>query len=367
MLSNEPDKEKSHEASYLACLLGLENKLFSDSQLRTMKVGPQNVKPDEMGPGMTTVHLIGRVWVQQDFIRLADMSATWMENNVPEEQLSHGLFTGSTQELRKLVGPLPDNEGLEPAWYLCRPGTDCDARVVADELARQPDDHDVLEQAALFFLRTGDYDQAVALQRHCVDVCPPDSDPHAMLAYSLLFKRDFAGARNEISLSHKLHPEEPIEGWLAITYFLEGNYAESAKLLAARPAQPPESPQEIILNYASLARMGRAKQAEALLAERMAKFSGTEEEHLFLLRAAGRIKDFTPKWTDSELDEADAVFYALVRAAKGDTDSARRALEITLQRGNKALPGYLGATVEMERLNAKPTEPKPEPKKKTQP
>jgi hypothetical protein len=88
---------------------------------------------------------------------------------------------------------------------------------------------------------------------------------------------------------------------------------------------------------------------------------------LFLLRAAGRIKDFTPKWTDSELDEADAVFYALVRAAKGDTDSARRALEITLQRGNKALPGYLGATVEMERLNAKPTEPKPEPKKKTQP
>jgi tetratricopeptide (TPR) repeat protein len=254
-----------------------------------------------------------------------------------------------------LLGPLPDEAALGSTWYLCRPGANCDAQIVADSLARQPDDHSVIEQAGFYFLRKRDNDRTVALFRHCVEVCQPDSgffDPHAYLAYALLFKRDFAGARSEFTLSHKLNPDDPLDGILAITYFLEGNYAEASKLLAAaRSAKAPDSPQEILLAYVCLVRLGRARQAEALLADRMEKFSGSEDEQLVLLRAVGRIKDFTPHWTTDELNQADAVLYAMVRLAKGDTDSARQALETTLQRGDKALPGFLGATIEMERLN----------------
>jgi len=358
---NEQSKEKAREASYQGCLLNLGNKTFFDSTLRTMKVAGKDVAPQDMGDGMISVHLIGRVWAQQDFIRMADLNAKWLESNSPEAQHTNGVFTGPTQELKNLLGPGPDEAAVGAIWYLCRPGADCDARVVADALARDPDDLHVIEGAGFFFLRHGDYDRSVALFRHCVEKCQPGSDsgftidPHVYLGYALLFKRDFAGARKEFMLAHKQDSKDPIEGFLAITYFLEGNYAEAHRLSGvARQAGAQDSPQEIILDYASLVRMGKAKQAEALLAERSAKFIGNDDEHLLLLRATGRIKDFTPQWKDSDVNEGDTVFYAIARAAQGDTAAARQALEATLQRGDKALPGFLGATIEMERLNARP-------------
>ena len=51
--------------------------------------------------------------------------------------------------------------------------------------------------------------------------------------------------------------------------------------------------------------------------------------------------------------------WALVRLAKGDREAARQALEQTLKTADKITPGYLGASVEMERLRADESKLKP--------
>jgi hypothetical protein len=74
---------------------------------------------------------------------------------------------------------------------------------------------------------------------------------------------------------------------------------------------------------------------------------------VLLLRATGRVKDFSPsRFTEDELERSDGALYALVRLAKGDRESARQALEATLDSVDKGNPVYLGAKIELERLDA---------------
>jgi tetratricopeptide (TPR) repeat protein len=259
---------------------------------------------------------------------------------------------------------------MSNAWYLCRPGTDCSLQVVEDELIREPNDPDVLHGAAEFRISRGEYDQALLLLGKRLELIPENevAEARAGIGATRFFKRDFAGARADFAAAAKLNPEDqPFDDFLAgISYFLEGNYGEAHKIFVrfesfARSEAHKnsfESPNSdsamlIILNYASLARMGRRKQAESFLAERMARFVGEVDDQMLLLRATGRVKDFSPSlFTADELERSDGALYALVRLAKGDRAAAREALEATLDGVDKGNPVYLGAKIELERLDA---------------
>jgi Flp pilus assembly protein TadD len=318
---------------------------------------------------MIPVHLVGRLWTQPDFLRLTRLDANWAKQNVPEESLdaSSGslIFTGSTQQLRSvMVQHADDSAAMTPAWYLCRPAADCGPRVVNAELRDRPDNTNVLEGAGWFFVGRGDYEKALALFRRYADLEPTDASSREQVGFVRLFQRDFPEARKEFAAAGKLDAKEQSPDVLiGITHFLEGNYAEAHKIFARLQATPDSdwSVTLIVLDYASQARLGRSKQAEAFLSQQMARFVGSEDDELLLLRATGRIKDFSPHFTDEDLENGEGVLYALVRATKGDREAARHALQETVNRVARNNPFLLGAKIELERLDASGVMPKPKP------
>jgi len=372
----KPDQEQRE--TYRVCLVALEGKLFFDQEIREKSVGQMLITAKDMSPQLAAMHVVGRVWPQQDFLRFKRLYSGWVKNHQPEELRAEigdsVIFTGSTQQLRNIMTQHSDDRtAMSDAWYLCRPGTDCSLQVVEDELTREPDDPDVLHGAAEFRISHGEYDQALLLLGKRLELIPENevADARAGIGVTRFFKRDFAGARADFAAAAKLNPgDQPFDDFLAgISYFLEGNYGEAHKMFAdfeslanseahknsLRPDSPnSDSAMLIILDYASLARMGRRKQAESFLAERMARFVGEVDDQVLLLRATGRVKDFTPsRFTEDELERSDGALYALVRLAKGDRAAAREALETTLDKVDKGNPVYLGAKIELERLDGK--------------
>jgi len=360
----DPEKTDQEENEfYRVCLMSLDGKLFFDQQLEKQNVGRVMISPKDLAPDVVTLHMAGRLWPQQDLIRLTRLSGSWIKENQPEElQMNHGgvvLFTGSTAQLRDIMtrhGEDPKAAG--PAWYLCRPNADCRLRVVEDELAREPDDRDILAGAATFYAEIEDYDKMIVLANKAAERASPDDASFArdFVGFARLLKRDFAGARSEFAAARKQESQAENQAvddaFIGISYFLEGKYAEAHSAFAKPKALPDSSPAvTIILDYATLVRMGRRKQAESFLADHMARFVGDADEQLLLLRATGRVKDFSPaSFTDDELTGGEAALYALVRLAKGDRETAREALERTVKNAAKWSPAYAGAKIELERM-----------------
>jgi Flp pilus assembly protein TadD len=360
----DEDKEKPEQREiYRVCLVALDDKLFFDQELREKNVGQNLITAKDMSPQLAAMHVVGRLWPQQDFLRFKRLYDGWVKNHQPEElRLDIGasvVFTGSTQQLRNIMTQHSDDRAaMSDAWYLCRPGTDCSLQVVEDELTREPDNPDVLHGAAEFRTSRGEYDEALRLLGKRLTLIPENEVAEARVGIGVtrFFKRDFAGARVDLAAASKLDPEDqPFDDFLTgISYFLEGNYAEAHKNFASFGSTPsPDSAMLIILNYAALVRMGRRRQAESFLAERMARFVGEVDDQILLLRATGRVKDFSPsEFTQDELEKSDGALYALVRLAKGDRAAAREALQATLDSVDKGSAVYLGAKIELERLGA---------------
>jgi len=371
----KPDAEQRE--IYRVCLVALDGDLFFDQELREKSVDQKLISAKDMSPQLAAMHVVGRVWAQQDFLRFKRLYSGWVKNHQPEELRADigdsVVFTGSTQQLRNIMTQHSnDRAAMSDAWYLCRPGTDCSLQVVEDELTREPNDPDVLHGAAEFRISRGEYDQALLLLGKRLELIPENevAQARAGIGVTRLFKRDFAGARADFAAAAKLNPEDqPFDDFLAgISYFLEGKYGEAHKIFASFESLPnsgahknsfrPDSPDSdsamlIILNYTSLVRMGRRKQAESFLAERMSRFVGDVDDQVLLLRAMGRVKDFSPsQFTEDELEKSDGALYALVRLTKGDRAAAREALETTLDKVDKGSPVYLGAKIELERLDA---------------
>lgn len=341
---------------YHTCLVNLENKLFFDAQLSEKKIGQQMISANDMAPDMAAIHMPGRLWVQDGFIRFAALDSHWAEENVmPESRDKRGaatIFTGSTGQLRGVMQEHADDKrALTSAWYLCRPDVDCSLRVVEDELERAPNDPAVLSAAAEYFLDTGNFRRALALQTRDSEIEPADAEARIKLGWIRTCLRDYSPARNDFAAAAKLDPQAGAEVLIGISYFMEGNYAEASKVFTKEQASPKTAwAGNMALNYVSLARLGRAKEAESFLAHQMAQFVGTEEEQLLLLRATGRIKDYSPHFTDDEIGDGTAVFYALIRSAKGDREGARQALELTVNKLGPNHPFSVGAKLELGRL-----------------
>ena len=350
---------------YRICLVSLDNKWFFDQELESQNVGTNMISAKDLAPDLTAAHMAGRVWPEQDLIRLTRLRSAWLKQNQPEElrlDRDHStLFTGSTAQLREIMTQHgEDSNAMTSPLYLCRPGTDCSLRVVEDQLSREPDDTEILDGSAIFYAGIENYDKAIALLGRAAELADPkeQATARAHVGIARLLKRDFSGARNEFAIAQRQSPDPEGQAngalWTGISYFLDGKYNEAHAAFAGVKAPPDESrAMLIILDYASLVRMGRGRKADLFLSDQMAQFVGDADQQLLLLRAAGKIKDFSPAdFTDEQLLQGDGVLYALVRLGKGDQKAAGDALRRSINGAGKWNPVYVGAKIELERLDA---------------
>lgn len=375
----KPDPQEGDAASsYDVRLVAIGDKLFFDAEFSKHSQGQLSIGPEDV-LGLVPAHVVGRIWVQQDFLRIALLKPDWVEENwaggfhifmsskYGEDSI---VITGTTQELRDFLARNADNpKALAEVVYLCRPGTDCGPHAAEDALTRAPDDDDVLEGASKFFFARGNYARAVGLRQQLMELHSGNFERRTELGEALLFNRDFAGARRELAAAQKLALGDPPAAVDSLTnyagsgyahasedivwsYFLEGDYAEvvsSAKRY--RPDKDHLSATPILLSYFSLLRLGRREAAESLLKEEIARFRGSAEEHILLLdaqrRLSGSFRNDGPR---------DTFFRGLREIAAGGPSWARGLLSNSTSVKNDRVVA-LAAKIELERLG-------PEPKKK---
>lgn len=376
----KPDPQEGDEASsYDVRLVAIGDKLFFDAEIRNHTKGQLSIGSRDV-LGLVPAHIVGRIWVQQDFLRLAFLKPDWIEENWPAGIQSFtsskygdddSVITGSTQELRDFLTRNADNpKALAYIAYLCRPGTDCATRAAEDALTRSPDDDDVLEAASKFFFARHNYARDAAVRQQRVKLDSKNFEVRTELGEALLFSRDFADARRELAAAQNLVLGDPpaVVGSLSNyagkaydhasedilwSYFLEGEYAEAVN--SAKKYKPgkehPATP--ILLSYFSLLRLGRRNEAESLLKEESEKFRGTAEENVLLLDAEGKVSEGFP-YSDpkSEALRRASFFGGLRDIAIGRLDTARLHLGYAASEHSDSVVA-LAARIELERLGPK--------------
>ena len=355
--NSEANKPKQTEL-YKICLVRLQEKLFFDEEFISKNIGGAVVNANDLGPTTVRGHNVGRLWLEKDMLRVAQLTSKWVEQNMPEGQRTMqgqtAIITASTNDLRRLLSARAEDSSAWNSYaYLCRPGTDCKLRATSDRLVRSPDDDDVLGNAAVFFITRDDYDKAAALAQHAIQVAPDKPLPHGLLAATLLPRHDFNGIRRELALAQKLDKENPenYDSFFGLSYFLEGNFQEASRIFAkAHAAEKTPTAGPILFNYFALARGGHRKEADAFLARETARFTGSPEDQVLLLEAAGRVTN--PPW--SQLDESankdNKFLYAQNCVVQGDVKAARAALESIVKNSGDDVIQKLMAKAELERL-----------------
>ncbi|HWX55782.1 MAG TPA: hypothetical protein VN176_14435 [Verrucomicrobiae bacterium] len=361
-LRKRPDKdgeEPDDVDNFKVTLVRWEDKLFFDAELLESQSGGRTIRPDDIGLGMTPVHMVGRVWLHPDYLRIAMLNSEWLKNHSPEEFRamvgSTAVITASTGDLRQLLlQHAEDHDVLPYAWYLCRPGADCAILAAEDELAHEPNEPDTLRDVARVFNMRGDYKRALALLRHRAELQPENESSREDLAVALLFTGDFAAARAEFAAAAKLGTNDQLEqvniGW---TYFMEGNYKQGEKAFAGQLAGRKPWVESILLDYFSLIRLGRVKEAQALLSKQTAQFAGKTDDHKLLLEAQGRLDEVSPWQSEEPQTEARfEYFFALKLIAEGKPDFGKIHLESALKTAAKDTVLALAVKIELERLPA---------------
>jgi len=361
----KPDTDSKLEAIlYDVQLVALGDKLFFDADFQQTGRGGQKIGRDAI-IGTVPVHLLGRVWVEGDLLRLAFLESDWVkEQATASRQTVHvgsyndvAVLTGTTEELRKLLLKNAENEkALVPFVYLCRPGTDCSLRGMNEELRRHPEDDELLRSAAEFLTARGEFARAVELLRRAARIAPENASNYQDAGEALLLLRDYAGARKEFANAERLSSRrvgqaEEREVW---SYFLEGKWEEvpraaaKSRAVAAKPTAEP-----ILLSYYSLLRFGRKADAAAYLAEEAAKFKGALADHALLLRAQDRATDNGLSSPPKSDEQRRAYFFEAVRAgSQGNAPWAKSTLQSAADKAPKDSVIALAAKIELERFAA---------------
>jgi tetratricopeptide (TPR) repeat protein len=331
---------------------------FFDARIAEFNVGEKSISLSDVAEkGIAPAHLLGEVWVQQDFVRFATLPSDWVEKNWPEDYLAKSkvdkysgvdILTNPTPSLRELLSrhaASPDASRLP--LYLCRAGVDCETRSGEDELSRTPDDKDVLASAVKFYAKRGNFARAIALQRHKIEL---DSDAAANqfeLGRLLLLSRDFDGARRALVTAKEPSEVPSIKELMVESYFCQGNYA--ATVQAGKSLVAPSnlvSADPIILTYFALHRLGQAKKAESYLRDQAAAFAGPAQEQLLLLQVLGRVTD---SWTFEDWARS-TYYYALNSLKNGDLEGGRSHMQDLAKMQPKDSLIGLAAQLELDRL-----------------
>jgi tetratricopeptide (TPR) repeat protein len=367
--ADSSDNKEDMETNYHLHLLPIGDKLFFDAQFQDETVGPHNIKPEELHPGLIPAHVVGRLWIEQDFLRVAFLDSEWVMKNVPanlwiqefggDEKIA--ALTAAPEEVRSLLSREADNpEAFSLLLHFCRPGSPCAAKAIEYELARSPNDLENLRTASRLYLRLGSYPKAVELQRRLVPLQPDQRNAHNDLAFALAMNRDFEAARREFLAAEKLrqaaqpklHPSVPWQ--IPWTFFLEGKYDDVLKSASGPTALDYISPEMIVLEYTSLLRLHRAAEAQVLLEKQTAAFRGLWEEHLLLLEFQNRVYGPAPAASTTSNEKnfvsRHAFFQAMRLVALGDSSKAAPALREFLKSADRDDFNYLAARIELERL-----------------
>jgi hypothetical protein len=89
------------------------DKRFFDADFVEAMEGQVKIGSEDY-PGLVAGHLIGRIWVHPDYLRIALLDSGWMKENSPDsfQELKgdNAIITASTQEVRDLLLRNSDNE-----------------------------------------------------------------------------------------------------------------------------------------------------------------------------------------------------------------------------------------------------------------
>ncbi len=363
------NEEKTAEAepSYSVKLLPIEGKLFFDAEYSSEKFGASSVDTDGMGPGVVPGHLVGRLWIQQDFLRVALLDSGWVAEKMPEDfrvmaDLSStgvsgtriAAITAPAEDVRKfMVTHADDPAAFGIQMYLCRPAVPCAPRAFEDLLSRNPQEEDTIRAAAAFYLRQGNYVRGVDLLRRGVEVQPKDAQWRAALGTGLLFSRDFEAARHEFAAAQQLDPDHTLS-WkeIFLSHFLEGNYVQAVNTFADFRASGKSFPAGILLlDYFSLLRLGRAAEARSVQEQVTSVYHGGTWRDDFFVPYDMAFWGTAGLGSRAYSNFSEPLFQAMHWAAKGDRAKAAAALRDLVKAGHKDDLLYLTAKIELERLD----------------
>jgi len=374
MRSLAADKDSSDSpkedtlADYHVRLLTIDGKLFFVADFEEQQIGSLRIWPSDLTPGLIPAQVVGRLWVQQDFLRVAFLDSEWVRKNVPETEwvdLHNGdaptaALTSPPAEVRALLSQVAENrEAFGLVLHFCRVGNPCAAQVAEDELSRFPDDPQSVKAAAELYERKGDFYRAISLRRHWVEIDPKNWEAHQELGNVLLLHREFEAARQEFLASQQsLEPKNaysPYSYDLAYSYYLEGNYAEAAKAAEQYLSQEFPDSTMILLRHVALVRLGRASEARAFLEKSIATFKGSWEGHFLLLEFQSRLTIApsgvsSPEYADFYTNRA--FFRGMRLALNGDRANATAAFHEVLASAHRLSLLRLASQIELERLQA---------------
>lgn len=371
MRSLAADKEKDDSdkedatTEYHVRLLPMGDKLLFNAEFQKEQMGSREISPTDLTPGLIPAQLVGRVWIQKDFLRIALLDSEWVQKNTPEslwvkmyggdEQIA--AITGSAEEVRALLDREADNpEAFSIALHFCRPGVACAEKAVEDELARFPHDSQTLKDAGDLYLREGNYERAVVLRRRLAGLDPNDSNTRQALGDALLLNREFEAARREFLAADQLiqgkNMYSPYAFDLTYSYFLEGNYGGAVKASAKYLTMEYPDPIIILLRHVALLRLGRTAEAQSTLEKSIASFKGSWEGHFLLLEFQSRLFEAPPLEAPVARDFAQRrAFYRGMRlAANGDKAKAKSSFQEVVGGADRDSLLYVAAQIEIERL-----------------
>jgi len=372
-------------------LVRLGNFLFLDAD-------PPKADPDEEKQNKAPkpfpqigVHLIGRIWIEKDFVRIALLDGAWVRDIAEDRKLSVGfasvggdtVLTGSTEELKKLALEYAgDTKAFSEEIDLCRPSfpaSDCATAIFRQKLAtNNPETWDSLGQE---YSNVGQDEEALAAFRKAAQLDPSGGNEfhnyHYNIGRALLKRLQYEQAREEFLDAHRLRPTDSTpDGQIGFSYFAEAKFQDAVRAFQTDPwdvsclaegdcpARGRVGGQNNLTIFATLALRHLGRQEEAR--KKLDAYTGQEKafaayrkhaewEALLLSYEAG-------KTTESELigkaettaQKTEAYFYVGYEYfLKGDKQNAREYFQKTVDMKVADSDEYITAKARLAQLAQK--------------